>query len=151
MEDMKTHFLLNHPDNDMYCPLCSLSGVSFDQLCSHISSAHPDKRAVTPSSARLVSPHHERAEKVPGYGSRTTAGARDTREGEPARAPSDLTTRNTEPRWDFSREDDGDAEERGGLPTFLSLFSLFSVKFSHGFQNPSKLSLFKNFDLSKVH
>uniref|UniRef100_H3D289 C2H2-type domain-containing protein n=1 Tax=Tetraodon nigroviridis TaxID=99883 RepID=H3D289_TETNG len=127
VEDMKTHFLLNHPDNDMYCPLCSLSGVSFDQLCSHISSAHPDKRAVTPSSARLVSPHHERAEKVPGYGSRTTAGARNTREGEPARAPSDLTTRNTEPRWDFSREDDGDAE------------------------NPSKLSLFKNFDLAKVH
>ncbi|CAG02778.1 unnamed protein product, partial [Tetraodon nigroviridis] len=112
---MKTHFLLNHPDNDMYCPLCSLSGVSFDQLCSHISSAHP-----TPSSARLVSPHHERAEKVPGYGSRTTAGARNTREGEPARAPSDLTTRNTEPRWDFSREDDGDAEERGDTQVNLA-------------------------------
>ncbi|KAE8288317.1 hypothetical protein D5F01_LYC12182 [Larimichthys crocea] len=41
-EDMKTHLLLSHLENDMHCPLCSLSGVSYDELCFHISSAHPE-------------------------------------------------------------------------------------------------------------
>uniref|UniRef100_A0A671U0Z9 C2H2-type domain-containing protein n=1 Tax=Sparus aurata TaxID=8175 RepID=A0A671U0Z9_SPAAU len=43
-EDMRTHLLLSHLENDMHCPLCSLSGVSYDELCFHISSAHPDKQ-----------------------------------------------------------------------------------------------------------
>ncbi|XP_039974323.1 zinc finger-containing ubiquitin peptidase 1 isoform X2 [Xiphias gladius] len=43
-EDMKTHLLLSHLENDMHCPLCSLSGVSYDELCFHISSAHPEKQ-----------------------------------------------------------------------------------------------------------
>ncbi|XP_073341981.1 zinc finger-containing ubiquitin peptidase 1 isoform X2 [Pagrus major] len=43
-EDMKTHLLLSHLENDMHCPLCSLSGVSYDELCFHISSAHPDEQ-----------------------------------------------------------------------------------------------------------
>ncbi|XP_077431460.1 zinc finger-containing ubiquitin peptidase 1 isoform X2 [Vanacampus margaritifer] len=43
-EDMKTHLLLSHLENDMDCPLCSLSGVSYDELCYHISSAHPDNQ-----------------------------------------------------------------------------------------------------------
>ncbi|KAM7382363.1 hypothetical protein PAMP_002094 [Pampus punctatissimus] len=41
-EDMKTHLLLRHQENDMHCPLCSLSGVSYDELCFHISSAHQE-------------------------------------------------------------------------------------------------------------
>lgn len=41
---MKTHLLLSHLENDMQCPLCSLSGVSYDELCFHISSAHPEKQ-----------------------------------------------------------------------------------------------------------
>lgn len=41
---MKTHLLLNHLENNMQCPLCSLSGVSYDDLCFHISSAHPEKQ-----------------------------------------------------------------------------------------------------------
>ncbi|TKS81540.1 Amine sulfotransferase [Collichthys lucidus] len=41
-EDMKTHLLLSHLENNMHCPLCSLSGVSYDELCFHISSAHPE-------------------------------------------------------------------------------------------------------------
>lgn len=41
---MKTHLLLSHLENDMHCPLCSLSGVSYDELCFHISSAHPEKQ-----------------------------------------------------------------------------------------------------------
>lgn len=28
----------------MQCPLCSLCGVSYDELCFHISSAHPEKQ-----------------------------------------------------------------------------------------------------------
>ncbi|XP_022609392.1 zinc finger with UFM1-specific peptidase domain protein [Seriola dumerili] len=57
-EDMKTHLLLSHLENDMRCPLCSLSGVSYDELCFHISSAHPEQQLTaqgvadfTPSSA----------------------------------------------------------------------------------------------------
>ncbi|XP_019735532.1 zinc finger-containing ubiquitin peptidase 1 isoform X2 [Hippocampus comes] len=41
-EDMKTHMLLSHLENDMHCALCSLYGVSYDELCDHISAAHPD-------------------------------------------------------------------------------------------------------------
>lgn len=43
-EDMKTHLLLSHLENDMQCPLCSLSRVSYDELCFHISWAHPGKQ-----------------------------------------------------------------------------------------------------------
>ncbi|XP_054477353.1 zinc finger-containing ubiquitin peptidase 1 [Anoplopoma fimbria] len=43
-EDMRTHLLLSHLENDMHCPLCPLSGVSYDELCFHISSAHPEKQ-----------------------------------------------------------------------------------------------------------
>uniref|UniRef100_A0A8C5GIN7 Zinc finger-containing ubiquitin peptidase 1 n=1 Tax=Gouania willdenowi TaxID=441366 RepID=A0A8C5GIN7_GOUWI len=42
-EEMKTHLLLSHQENDMHCPLCSLSGVSYDELCYHITSAHPEE------------------------------------------------------------------------------------------------------------
>lgn len=50
-EDMKTHLLLSHLENDMHCPLCSLSGVSYDELCFHISSAHPECTASSDCSA----------------------------------------------------------------------------------------------------
>ncbi|XP_065814311.1 zinc finger-containing ubiquitin peptidase 1 [Labrus bergylta] len=43
-DDLKTHLLLSHEENDMRCPLCSLSGVSYDQLRFHVSSAHPEER-----------------------------------------------------------------------------------------------------------
>uniref|UniRef100_A0A1A7YNN6 Zinc finger with UFM1-specific peptidase domain n=1 Tax=Iconisemion striatum TaxID=60296 RepID=A0A1A7YNN6_9TELE len=42
-EDMRTHLLLSHLENGMHCPLCSLSGVSFDELSFHISTAHPEE------------------------------------------------------------------------------------------------------------
>lgn len=140
LEDMKTHFLLNHLENDMYCPLCSLSGITFDELCFHISSAHPDKSAVTPSSGCLVSPDHERAKKLSDYSSRTTGEAKDVGDGQssagkPALVPSALTMRNTEPSWDFGRKrtEDDDAEEPASLPRGLSncsrsLFPSFPVQ-----------------------
>ncbi|XP_029927370.1 zinc finger-containing ubiquitin peptidase 1 isoform X2 [Myripristis murdjan] len=44
-EDMKTHLLLSHLENKMSCPLCSLSGVSYDELSFHISTAHPENHS----------------------------------------------------------------------------------------------------------
>lgn len=38
--EMKTHLLLSHLENKMHCPLCSLSGVSYDELRFHINTAH---------------------------------------------------------------------------------------------------------------
>lgn len=50
-EDMKTHLLLFHLENDHHCPLCGLSGVSYDELCFHITSAHPeDHQGQSPKS-----------------------------------------------------------------------------------------------------
>ncbi|XP_074539185.1 zinc finger-containing ubiquitin peptidase 1 isoform X2 [Halichoeres trimaculatus] len=44
-EDLKTHLLLSHEENTISCPLCSLSGVSYDELCFHISSAHAEEQS----------------------------------------------------------------------------------------------------------
>uniref|UniRef100_A0A8C4Z5A7 Zinc finger containing ubiquitin peptidase 1 n=1 Tax=Gadus morhua TaxID=8049 RepID=A0A8C4Z5A7_GADMO len=41
-EDMKTHLLLSHLEDEMSCPLCSLSGVSYDDLTYHMNTAHPE-------------------------------------------------------------------------------------------------------------
>lgn len=54
-EDMKTHILLSHVENDMHCPLCSLSGVSYDELCFHISSAHPEEQQISQTVTHLTS------------------------------------------------------------------------------------------------
>ncbi|XP_075952683.1 zinc finger-containing ubiquitin peptidase 1 isoform X1 [Anarhichas minor] len=54
-EDMRTHVLLSHLENDMHCPLCPLSGVSYDELCFHISSAHPEKQRGAQHPARFAS------------------------------------------------------------------------------------------------
>ncbi|GAA6217454.1 zinc finger with UFM1-specific peptidase domain protein isoform X2 [Lates japonicus] len=54
-EDLKTHLLLSHLENDMHCPLCSLCGVSYDELCFHISSAHPEKPHRELGAAHLTS------------------------------------------------------------------------------------------------
>ncbi|XP_071240533.1 zinc finger-containing ubiquitin peptidase 1-like isoform X2 [Salvelinus alpinus] len=43
-EDMKTHLLLSHPENDMGCPLCSWSGVAYDELRFHINTTHKEKQ-----------------------------------------------------------------------------------------------------------
>ena len=41
-EDMKTHILLSHLEDEASCPLCSLSGVSYDELTYHMNTAHPE-------------------------------------------------------------------------------------------------------------
>ncbi|XP_028984578.1 zinc finger-containing ubiquitin peptidase 1 [Betta splendens] len=53
-EDMKTHLLLSHLENDMYCPLCSLSTVSYDELCLHISCVHPDEQYSTQTHSTSI-------------------------------------------------------------------------------------------------
>ncbi|XP_059195964.1 zinc finger-containing ubiquitin peptidase 1 isoform X2 [Centropristis striata] len=54
-EDMKTHLLLSHLEYDVDCPLCSLSGVSYDELCLHISSAHPEEQHRAQDAAHFMS------------------------------------------------------------------------------------------------
>lgn len=51
-EDLKTHLLLSHVENDMHCPFCSLSGVSYDELSFHINIAHPDSQNGTPKRTK---------------------------------------------------------------------------------------------------
>ncbi|XP_052000422.1 zinc finger-containing ubiquitin peptidase 1 [Xyrauchen texanus] len=41
--DLKTHLLLSHLENEMSCPFCSLSGISYDELSFHINIAHMEK------------------------------------------------------------------------------------------------------------
>ncbi|XP_035019759.1 zinc finger-containing ubiquitin peptidase 1 isoform X3 [Hippoglossus stenolepis] len=55
-EDMKTHLLLSHLENELHCPLCSLSGVSYEELCFHISNAHPERQQTAQGAAHLISP-----------------------------------------------------------------------------------------------
>lgn len=43
-EDMKTHLLLSYMENDMGCPLCSWSGVAYDELHFHINTTHKEKQ-----------------------------------------------------------------------------------------------------------
>lgn len=51
-EDLKTHLLLSHMENDMRCPFCSLSGVTYDELAFHINTAHPDSQNSSPSRTK---------------------------------------------------------------------------------------------------
>ncbi|CAL9705497.1 unnamed protein product [Knipowitschia caucasica] len=51
-EDMKTHMLLSHMENEMHCPLCSLRGISYDELIFHIHSAHADNQNTTPARTK---------------------------------------------------------------------------------------------------
>ncbi|XP_060728829.1 zinc finger-containing ubiquitin peptidase 1 isoform X1 [Tachysurus vachellii] len=40
--ELKTHLLLTHLEDEVSCPLCSLSGVSYDELNFHINTAHAE-------------------------------------------------------------------------------------------------------------
>lgn len=41
---MKTHILVCHLENNLHCPLCTLSGVNYNELYFHITSAHPEEQ-----------------------------------------------------------------------------------------------------------
>lgn len=118
---MKTHFLLKHLENDMDCPLCSLSGVTFDELCFHISAAHPDNSPVAPPG-RLLSPDYEAAENRSDCSSGTAGGIKEDPDGqssagEPALVTSALKTQNTEARRAFGRERPEDYSETVESPS----------------------------------
>uniref|UniRef100_A0A8C6SEK6 Zinc finger-containing ubiquitin peptidase 1 n=1 Tax=Neogobius melanostomus TaxID=47308 RepID=A0A8C6SEK6_9GOBI len=51
-EDLKTHLLLSHAENEMHCPFCSLSGVTYDELAFHINVAHPESQNGTPTRTK---------------------------------------------------------------------------------------------------
>ncbi|XP_069091458.1 zinc finger-containing ubiquitin peptidase 1 isoform X2 [Pleurodeles waltl] len=38
--DLKTHLLLSHMEREISCPLCCLSGVTYDQMTLHVDTAH---------------------------------------------------------------------------------------------------------------
>ncbi|XP_004597647.2 zinc finger-containing ubiquitin peptidase 1 [Ochotona princeps] len=38
--DMKTHLLIAHMENEVMCPFCKLSGISYDEMNFHIETAH---------------------------------------------------------------------------------------------------------------
>jgi len=87
-EDMRTHILLSHLENDLSCPLCCLSGVSYDELCFHITSAHPEEQhrqkeparltCASGATARTNSGVHESGKSCTNGDSRTTPGATST-------------------------------------------------------------------------
>ncbi|XP_029694409.1 zinc finger-containing ubiquitin peptidase 1 isoform X2 [Takifugu rubripes] len=122
-DEMKTHFLLKHIENDMDCPLCSLSAVTFDELCFHISAAHPDNSPVAPPG-RLLSPDYEAAKNGSDCSSGTAGETKEDPDGpssagEPALVTSALKTQNTEARRTFGRErpeDDSETVEPPSLP-----------------------------------
>ncbi|XP_041109152.1 zinc finger-containing ubiquitin peptidase 1 isoform X3 [Polyodon spathula] len=41
--DIRTHLLINHFENEMSCPFCCLSGVTYDELEFHINVAHSEE------------------------------------------------------------------------------------------------------------
>lgn len=55
---MKTHLLLSHLENEMHCPLCSLSGISYDEMSFHISTAHAEMHDVSTVDQRSGSRRH---------------------------------------------------------------------------------------------
>ncbi|XP_070767459.1 zinc finger-containing ubiquitin peptidase 1 isoform X2 [Enoplosus armatus] len=124
-EDMKTHLLLSHLENDMHCPLCSLSGVSYDELCFHISSAHPEKQHraqdpahVTPTSGCSAGTNtgvteSETPQTAPKLLFSQSCSAGDSRDTAGAATPtgaSSVTTDSVQPRQN------GTPESRGSSP-----------------------------------
>lgn len=119
---MKTHFLLKHIENSMDCPMCSLSGVTFDELCFHISAAHPDNSPVAPPG-HLLSPDYEAAKNGSDCSSGTAGETKEDPDGqssagEPALVTSALKTQDAEARWVFGkgRPDDSETVEPPSLP-----------------------------------
>ncbi|XP_040284843.1 zinc finger-containing ubiquitin peptidase 1 [Bufo bufo] len=41
-DDMKSHLLLAHMEQDCWCPFCTLAGLTYDELSHHIQTAHAD-------------------------------------------------------------------------------------------------------------
>ncbi|CAH2252082.1 zinc finger with UFM1-specific peptidase domain [Pelobates cultripes] len=42
VEDMKSHMLLAHVEHEVSCPLCTFSGLTYDELHFHMQTAHED-------------------------------------------------------------------------------------------------------------
>ncbi|KAK1170412.1 hypothetical protein AOXY_G7252 [Acipenser oxyrinchus oxyrinchus] len=49
--DIKTHLLINHFENEMSCPFCCLSGVTYDELEFHINVAHSEENSEAANSS----------------------------------------------------------------------------------------------------
>lgn len=71
----------------MDCPLCALTGVTFDELCFHLSSAHPGNSPVPPSS-----PDGEAAKNGCDGSSGAAGGTREEPEGQSSAGERALAT-----------------------------------------------------------
>ncbi|ELW48818.1 Zinc finger with UFM1-specific peptidase domain protein [Tupaia chinensis] len=51
--DMKAHLLVVHMENEVICPFCKLSGVSYDEMCFHIETAHFEQNILERNFKRI--------------------------------------------------------------------------------------------------
>ncbi|XP_017351308.1 zinc finger-containing ubiquitin peptidase 1 isoform X2 [Ictalurus punctatus] len=56
---LKTHLLLTHLEDEVACPLCSLSGVSYDELNFHINTAHSETETHNAVKKQMLRPAGE--------------------------------------------------------------------------------------------
>uniref|UniRef100_A0A8D1KNN5 Zinc finger containing ubiquitin peptidase 1 n=2 Tax=Sus scrofa TaxID=9823 RepID=A0A8D1KNN5_PIG len=52
--DMKAHLIV-HMEDDVICPFCKLSGVSYDEMCFHIETAHFEQNELERNIERINS------------------------------------------------------------------------------------------------
>nr|XP_045247573.1 zinc finger-containing ubiquitin peptidase 1 isoform X2 [Macaca fascicularis] len=50
--DMKAHLIV-HMENEIVCPFCKLSGVSYDEMCFHIETAHFEQNTLERNFERI--------------------------------------------------------------------------------------------------
>ncbi|XP_076838247.1 zinc finger-containing ubiquitin peptidase 1 [Brachyhypopomus gauderio] len=94
--DMRTHLLLNHLENEMNCPFCSLSGVSYDDLYFHVCTAHKEmdlQHSADHSTIRNLCGSSEVTETNPRL---RTDSAKETSEGSPSVCIDMVTPASTE-------------------------------------------------------
>lgn len=138
--DLKTHLLLSHLENEMSCPFCSLSGVSFDELNFHISTAHTEMDLQHPHTAKASADRVQvpsrtagakwtlASPKSPGHNTFTTAngmaapsagialtqgqGAKSRMKSSPPAATTPHALKNQTPRVHPEQSEDYSAEHR---------------------------------------
>ncbi|XP_069829751.1 zinc finger-containing ubiquitin peptidase 1 [Dendropsophus ebraccatus] len=60
-DDMKSHLLLAHMEQDCHCPFCTVAGLTYDELSYHIDTAHADTMEPWSSDEEQCEEVHEDA------------------------------------------------------------------------------------------
>lgn len=77
--ELKTHLLLTHLEDEVSCPLCSLSGVSYDELNFHINTAHAETDSGHTDAT--VEPRHPKRKSETGAGISSVSRSPETQNG----------------------------------------------------------------------